>query len=68
MYALYNFKEDYCRQCLRSIEFNNIETWIDTKNHSHENTCKMSWNSYYYMYCDEEDNVYHNKKNLQIWR
>lgn len=67
MRALPIFKEDYCRRCImNSYQFNGFTSFIDSLNGDLFNTDKMSWDSWYYMYCDEGDNVYLNKYQLEM--
>lgn len=67
MKSQYDFKEDYCRKCISNLyKFNEFVSFIDILNNVLDNTEKMSWKSWYYMYCDEEDNIYLSKQ-LMIW-
>ena len=69
MHAQYVFKADYCRTSLGAIYlFNGSESFIDFLNHKYYNSCKRSWDSWYYMYCDEKDRVYYSKPHYKIWR
>ena len=65
--SLYGFKEDFCRRCTMSLyEFNDIQSFIDILNGDVFNTDKFSWNSWYYMYSDEDDKVYLSS-NIMMW-
>ena len=67
MRALPIFKEDYCRNSISSLYlFNGTDSFCDLYNHNLYNSSKMSWDSWYYFYCDEDDNVYLNKYQLEM--
>lgn len=69
MHGQYIFKEHYCRIGISSIYlFNGAESFLDHLNGNRYNSSKMSWSSWYYMYCDEGDKVYHSQQNYDIWR
>ena len=68
VYSKYRFKRDYYNICV--IDYENMVTNYDNLvlNREH-NEDKMSWKSYYYLYCDEKDNVHISKQELKMtWR
>ena len=67
MRALPIFKEDYCRNSISGLYlFNGVDSFCDLHNHNLYNSSKMSWDGWYYFYCDEDDNVYLNKYQLEM--
>lgn len=56
----YNFKTDFCRRCISNFyQFNGFISFIDLLNGDFFNSDKMSWDSWYYMYSDDDvDKVY----------
>lgn len=52
----YDFKTDFCRRCISN--FYQFNGFIDLLNGDFFNSDKMSWNSWYYMYSDDDDKVY----------
>lgn len=67
MKSMYDFKDPSCRMCLLNYYwFNGVQSFVDTINGDVFNTDKFSWDSWYYMYCDEEDNVYLSN-NIMMW-
>ena len=65
--SLYPFKDNHCRICLFNYYwFNGVQSFVDTVNKDMYNTDRFSWNSWYYMYCDEEDKIYLSRNLLEI--
>ena len=61
-YALYDFKEDYCRHSISAMyTFNGVDSFLDVLNHKRFNSCKRSWKAWYHMDVDEGDRVYLSK-------
>ena len=56
----YDFKTDFCRRCISNFySFNGFISFIDILNGDFFNSDKMSWNSWYCMYSDDDvDKVY----------
>ena len=55
---MYDFKDDCCRKCISNLyQFNGFVSFIDLLNGEFYNSDKMSWDSWYYMYSDN-DKVY----------
>lgn len=68
MHSIYSFKEDYCRRCvMNSYTFNGFTSFIDLLNSDFFNSDKMSWDSWYYMNCDEDDKVYISTQQMMMW-
>lgn len=51
----YSFKTDFCRRCISNFySFNGFVSFIDLLNGDFFNSDKMSWDSWYYMYSDDD--------------
>ena len=67
MLSQYDFKTDYCRKCISNLyQFNGFTSFIDTLNGDVYNGDKMSWKSWYYMYCDGDEKMYISKQQI-MW-
>lgn len=66
----YSFKTDSCRQCISNFySFNGVVSFVDLLNGEFYNSDKMSWDSWYYMYSDDDvDKVHISTNQMMIMR